>query len=204
MTTIRNRWNGEAIYSGEHDTIRAAVEVAKIGANLSEASLRGANLSVADLSEASLSVADLRGADLRGADLRGADLRGAYLGGADLGGADLGGADLVGANLVGANLVGANLGGAKFNWRSHDLIAEVLRRAAGTDAEKRKITGGILVSRDWCWDQFLKLDDPLAPWAIETLAAFVMPDDGAPAVLREAARKLTAAKAPAVTCGENA
>ena len=49
---IKSCWNSEVLYSGEHASLREAVEAAN---------LRGA---------------DLRGADLRGANLRGANLRG--------------------------------------------------------------------------------------------------------------------------------
>ena len=72
---IKSCWNSEVLYSGEHASLREAVEAANLGG------------------------ADLRGANLRGADLRGADLRGADLGGADLRGANLGGADLRGAKV---------------------------------------------------------------------------------------------------------
>ena len=60
---IKSCWSGEVLYSGEHASLREAVEAA----NLRGANLRGANL---------------RGANLRGAELRNADLRNAYLTGA--------------------------------------------------------------------------------------------------------------------------
>ena len=78
---IKSCWNSEVLYSGEHASLREAVEAANLG-----------------------------GADLGGANLRGANLRGADLGGANLGGADLGGANLRGADLGGANLGGAKVG----------------------------------------------------------------------------------------------
>jgi uncharacterized protein YjbI with pentapeptide repeats len=105
--------------------------------------------------------------------------------GTDLRGADLGGANLDGANLDGANLDGANLDGATINWNSHDLIAELLRRAAGDDVEKRKVAGLILVSRDWCWGDFLLLrKEPLFFWALDVLSAAVRDGDNAPDILR--------------------
>ena len=87
---IKSCWNSEVLYSGEHASLREAVEAANLG---------GADLGGADLGGADLRGANLRGADLGGADLRGADLRGADLGGADLGGANLGGANLRGAKV---------------------------------------------------------------------------------------------------------
>ena len=48
---IKNRWNGEVLYSGGHESLKEAVEAA-----------------------------DLRGADLGGANLRDANLRGAKVG----------------------------------------------------------------------------------------------------------------------------
>ena len=106
---IKNRWNGEVLYSGEHASLKEAAEAAvKACANLYGADLRGTNLRGTNLRGA-----NLYGADLCDANLRGANLRGANLGGANLRGANLRGANLGGANLGGANLGGANLGGAK-------------------------------------------------------------------------------------------
>lgn len=84
-----------------------------------------------------------------------------------------------------AVLQGADLRGAKINWQSHDLISEILRRAAVFDIEKRKIAGLILISHDWCWDKFLKIGDPLQDWAIDTLKQYVVDGDGAPKALKE-------------------
>jgi hypothetical protein len=104
---------------------------------------------------------------------------------ADLSSADLSSADLSRANLSSANLSSANLYRAKFNFQSHTLIAEVLRRAAGEDVEKRKVAGLILVSPDWCWDQFTAncSGDPLFGWALEVLRGYITEDDGHPAML---------------------
>ena len=82
-----------------------------IGADLSEADLRGANLYKANFSDADLSGANLGYADLRGANLTGADLTGAYLYNANLSKADLSGANPYNAVLRKANLKGANLTG---------------------------------------------------------------------------------------------
>ena len=138
--------------------------------------------------------ADLRGADLRGADLQEANLQRASLQGASLQGANLYRANLCWANLYRANLCWANLCwanlyGAKMNWQSHNLIAELLRRAAGSYPEKRKVAGLVLISRDWCWENFQKHcgSDPLFAWAIETLRQYVTDGDDAPDILREEA-----------------
>ncbi len=120
------------------------------------------------------------GADLRGADLRGADLRGANLSGANLSGANLSGADLSGAYLSGANLSGADLRGAFINWQSHDLIAELLRQWAKDNVQRRMIAGLILISRDWCWKDLLKLKHPLKAAAIKHLRTYIKPGDGCP------------------------
>ena len=63
---IKSRWSGEVLYSGEHASLKEAVEAAvKAGADLCGADLCGA---------------DLCGANLRGADLCGARLTGAKVG----------------------------------------------------------------------------------------------------------------------------
>ena len=116
--------SGEVIYSGEHETVKGAVEAAY---------LRGAGLSDADLRGANLSGADLRGANLSGANLSGANLSDAYLRGAGLSGADLSGANLSGANLSGANLSGANLSDAEIPVVPNidKQIIEILERGDG-------------------------------------------------------------------------
>ncbi len=158
------------------------------GAYLGGANLRGANLSGANLGGAYLSGADLRGANLGGANLRGANLGGADLRGAYLRGADLGGANLRGADLRGAYLSGADLRGAEDFWNCHDIISEILRRAAGEDIEKLSLAGLVLMQRQWCWDDFNKLVHPQREWAVRTFVPLF--DDDTPDCLREAAEKL--------------
>ena len=143
---------------------------------------------IATLDAETLTGADLQGADLQGADLLGANLRGADLLGANLLGANLRDANLLGANLLGANLLDANLRDADLrnvgvNWTSHDLIAEMLRQAAGEDAEKRSLAGLVLISRDWCWTQFLALEHPQREWALGVLRECVKEGDDAPEIL---------------------
>ena len=211
MVEIKHRVTGAVLCTGE--TIRAAVEanLKKLrGADLGDANLRGAHLRDADLRDAYLRGANLRGAhlrdadlrdaylrganlgdaNLRDADLRDADLRGAHLGCADFGCADLRGANLRDADLRGAYLHDADLGcangesRAKLAWQSHDLIAEILRCAAGDDVEKLKVAGYILMCRDKCWGDFLKLRDPLMGWALDVLRPWAKGDENAPEILR--------------------
>ena len=111
---IKNRWNGELIFSVETESWRFAVEAAvKAKANLSFADLSFADLSFANLSFADLSFADLSFANLSFADLSFADLRSADLSFADLSSADLSSANLSSANLSSANLSSADLRSAK-------------------------------------------------------------------------------------------
>jgi len=152
------------------------------GANLRDAYLRDADLHCANLGFANLTAANLYAANLRDAYLRDANLRAAYLGSANLRDANL-----YGANLRGANLYDANLRNARLNWMSHDLIAELLLRAAGNDIAKRKLAGLVLISPFWCWKNFLVrlADDPLLPWALDVLAEYVTDGDNAPEELRD-------------------
>ena len=124
---------------------------------------------------------DFRGAHLNWADLRGADLIVADLSHADLSHADLSGADLRGAHLRGAHLRGADLNWAQLNGvknppvSSHEFLAEVLRQAAGADYERRSVAGLVLVSREWCWQQFGAVaqahwSPELRAWIAETLS----------------------------------
>lgn len=119
-----------------------------------------------------------------------ANLYGANLYGADLCDADLTGANLYGANLTGANLTRANLTMIKISWTSHHLISEILYRAATTEkdakiqVEKRKVAGLIAISIDWCWTEFIAINDPLTDWAIAVLAPYAENDPNAPSVFK--------------------
>ena len=123
--------------------------------------------------EAAKKGANLEGANLDGANLEGANLEGAYFGGANLGRAYFG---------------GANLGRARIDWTSHDLVSAILSSAAGASVARRSTAGLILVSRDWCWNDFLALQLPEREWALDTLAGYVRDGDNAPEVLQEWAR----------------
>jgi hypothetical protein len=158
--SILNRYTNEVLYSGEHESLKEAVEAAV------------------------KTYADLRYADLGYANLGSADLRYADLGYANLGYADLRYADLGYANL----------GSAKINWQSHALISRILLDAAGNSIGKRKVAGLVLVSTDWCWEEWLSLRRSRHfSWAIDTLATFVQEGDGAPKILVERAASLKAA-----------
>jgi hypothetical protein len=111
-----------------------------------------------------------------------ADLYGANLYGANLYGASLHEANLCGADLRGANLRGANLYGVTINWQSHDLLAEVLRQQAST-VQQRMVAGLILISKNWCWKQFLavdSIDQELRQWALKIFASYIKDGDNAP------------------------
>ena len=188
---IRHVLTGEVIETYDAETLRGAflTEANLRNANLNGAFLNGANLRNANLNGADLQGADLRGADLSCSDMCGADLRNARLNEANLSHTDMTGADLTGANLNNANLSGAylrsshiqntsllyaNLFGASIEWSSHELIAEILRRAAGCDVARRSLAGLVLVSRDWCWEDFdicLK-DADLREWVLDTLLPY--------------------------------
>ncbi len=104
------------------------------------------------------------GANLCGADLCDANLRGA----------DLCDANLRGANLCDADLCGANLRGADLEWRSHDIVAELLRRNAST-AQEFAVAGLVIMRRDWCWKEFLACDITGKLWAIAVLRGLKCP-----------------------------
>jgi hypothetical protein len=164
-------------------------------ADLTRADLRGADLTRADLTEADLTRADLRWANLRGANLRGANLRWADLTRANLTEADLTEADLTEADLRWANLRGANLRGAEINWQSHDLVFEILLNEAGDDIEKRVLAGVIISNRQLCWEEFMKLREPIVTkdqrkWVLYTLAKYVTDGDDAPKVLKRLSKAL--------------
>jgi len=103
--------------------------------------------------------------------------------GANLNGANLSGAYLSGADLREADLRGAYLENITVNWQSHDLIAEILKRAAGDNMKKRQLAGLILISRELCWNDFLAMKLLHTKWALNELRKWVKDGDGAPDVL---------------------
>ena len=152
------------------------VDVNLFCANLNEADLTGAIFMASCLNYANLSKSCLIGVYAMDvwmweADLHGADLTEANLDGAHLRNADLTGANLTDADLSNADLTGAYLSGAKASLKSHELVAEILRQAAGDDPARRALAGLILVSPDWDWPEILSLDlDPeVCSWGIATL-----------------------------------
>jgi len=146
---IKNRFNGNILFSGEFESLRLTVEAAiKTSADLRSADLRSADLRYANLRYANLRSADLTSADLRSADLRYADLRYANLRYANLRSADLRYADLRSANLRSADLTSANLTSADL--RSADLRSADLRHADLTSANltSANLTSANLTSAD--------------------------------------------------------
>jgi hypothetical protein len=172
---IRSRWTNKVLYATEAASMREAVE---------KAITEGAMLDGARLDGAKLEGARLEGACFVGASFVGARLDGARLDGASFVKARLEGASFVRASFVGARLEGARFVGARMNWTSHDLVAELLRRAANMDIEKRSFAGLVLISRDWCWKHFAGL--PLFGWAVGVLAPNVQRGDDVPKIFLDA------------------
>ena len=155
-----------------------------LGPNLYRANLSKANLYRANLYRADLSGANLYRANLSEADLSGANLSEADLSEANLYRANLPEADLSGANLSGASLSKANLSETCLNWSSRDLIAQVLFQWAQSSPERRMIAGLVLISKDWCWNDFERLlNMPSMQDALIHLKTLVLPNDNHPAIL---------------------
>jgi hypothetical protein len=178
---IKNRWNGEVIFSTAISVTPGMTPAIKLGmavkialhecanladANLADANLVGANLARANLAGANLPDANLAGANLPDANLAGADLADANLVGANLVGANLVGADLMDANLADANLVGANLVGA--NLADANLARANLARA---NLARANLAGAYLA------DAYLA-DAYLARAKNIKLPAFQIPQEG--------------------------
>lgn len=70
----------------------------------------------------------------------------------------------------------ADLTRTQLNWDSPDIISAILANAAGDDYDRRALAGALLVSRDWCWDQWIALP-LLLDWVRVTLAPWVRRED---------------------------
>ena len=168
-----------------------------------ERNLYAADLSAANLSRANLYAADLSDANLSRADLSDANLSRANLSRANLSDADLSAANLSRANLYAANLYAADLSRAELNWNSHNLIAEILFRAAESDLLKQSFALLIRQHVDWCWNVWLADTAPRSieqaqwdalvvanrAWALSELAKWVKDGDNAPAAVRAMAEQ---------------
>ena len=95
--------------------------------------------------------------------------------GAFLACANLSGSRLSDAHFGGAILGGAILAGVELDWQSRGLIAEMIRLAAGEDANKLKLADSILEC-GWRWDRFFTSTHPLKGWVIEVLAPYAKGD----------------------------
>ena len=166
-----NKWNKWRGQSDEHPDLR--------NVNLQSADLHGINLRNADLT-----CANLGGVELQNADLSNATLCGTYLRNTDLSNANLCCANLRGAYLPHADLNDAYLRGARLVWQSHDLIAEILRQAAGKNKVYRSVAGLVFMSRDLCWEELAAaVTSKQRDWAFGVLAQWA--DENTPRVLRE-------------------
>jgi len=141
-----------------------------VGANLSNANLINADLSQTNLYKANLSWSELSLTNLSEANLSEADLSHARLVGANLTGADMNNANLQDTNFSGANLTEVNLKDTTLNLNSPELLAEILRQAAGDDKDKQNLAELLLMYRQG-WDYLLTLNHPLTEWGIETIKA---------------------------------
>jgi hypothetical protein len=64
--------------------------------------------------------------------------------------------NLRGSDLRGSDLSGSDLSGSNLSWQSHDLLSEILRRAAGADEMLLRLAGLLMVHRSWCWPEWLE------------------------------------------------
>ena len=88
------------------------------------------------------------------------------------------------ANLYGANLYGADLKGIVGFWNSHAVISHILGRAADT-VDREMFAAWIGVKTDWCWKQFLALEDERIAWAQGVLREWIVEgDETVPACLK--------------------
>ena len=147
--------------------------------------LAGATMSCSNFYESDFTEASLERAYLSCADCHGANFTNAILDGANLANADFSGCDFTGASLVNTYLPTCNLDGAVLNWDSHDLVAEVLRRAATTVLE-RSIAGLFQMCRDTPVVDIFGFVIPGMNWAENECTRWLRDGDNAPAVLREA------------------
>ena len=127
---------------------------------------------------------DITGANLMDADLSGQNLRGVDLMGANLTRANFTDCNMRGINLTGADVTDANFTNAELPWYSYEVLAEILRQAAGEDVSKLKMAGLVLILRDKFLQVFLKGGDPDATWALGELRKREKENDNSGAYFR--------------------
>ncbi len=174
---IKNRWNGELIFSVKTENWKLALEAAiKSGSNLSGSNLSGSNLRGSNLRGSNLSGSDLSGSDLRGSNLRGSNLRGSDLSGSDLRGSNLRGSNLRGSNLSGSDLSGSDLRGS--NLRDSNLRDSNLRDSnlsgsdlSGSDLSGSDLRGSKGINKNLITPLRILLEQPGPIWAYKLVNA---------------------------------
>ena len=104
-------------------------------------------------------------------------------------GCDFTGADFQDVELFGSKLFGSTLDNIDVGWSSHQLIAEILRQAAGDDVGKLGLAGIVYQHHHKCWDSFISMKHPDTVWALRLLAKRIKDDSTPPNLLLEYASK---------------
>lgn len=198
MIEIRRNpyYGGEVAYRSEsaNDIKEALEEAARGRVNLSGAYLPNDVIGGADLPHLNVSGGDMYclqltnsiihwgnfiHCEMGGSDLSYNDFKTVSFNRADLQWVNFTGSDLSRVDFAGANLYDVKLQWTILNWKSHDLLAEILRQAAGNDVAKLEIAGLVLIHRGWCWAHYCEMDKPkeLRDWALGTLAQWAWVDD---------------------------
>lgn len=221
IVDIRHRLHGKSIFRAEAPTLKQALTDAVeralaarkysadsefLGSSYGTLHLSGADLAGADLRGADLRFVDLSLADLRGADLREAELYQTTFYGADLRRSDLRGTNLDCAHLANhsppfekAFLTGAQLTGCQpgSNWRSRQLLLEILRQAAGNNREKLRAADRLSIHPETQgdedlvnWRQWEQERGLLSDWILDTLAPYAEEDSlYTPALMKKRSTK---------------
>ena len=164
-----------------------------VGCSFDEASFAGCYLRDAVFIECKLLDVDFEAAFLEDSNFRGSVLRRCDFTRADLDDANFQGATLELSTFHHASLHGAIFEGATLPWDQHDILAELLRRAAMNQKKNRTarlmVAGLVSVGQHLCWANFLHIRHEEREWALNVLAEYVQDCDGAPAILHKLAKK---------------
>jgi hypothetical protein len=167
-------------------------------ANLYRVNGQRANFEGVDFTEANLTEVVFKRTNCAASNFTMAQVRGVDFVMTDLTAARFDGVDLSQTTFHGSNLTGTQFDHVKaMNWNSSELVAELLRRAAGQDRAQMKVAGLVwaLSATPKNWYIFLgETDERYLEWALNALAPYVREGDDAPAELRERASRIFGAK----------
>lgn len=150
--------------------------------DLTYINLQRADLSYANLTNTNLSYSNLSYANLSNANCTNCSFTSSYFYSTRFNNADLTESNFINTAMESVTFTNAVMDDITMNWNSHDLISEILFRAATTIGQEQ-FAAWISHKKSWCWPEWLASNYSDWNWVLATLQPLVKPSDNAPSEL---------------------